>query len=66
VTMRMLDEMDVPAGGELVLEPGGAHLMVALPEGLALGDRFDVTLSFAGAGDVVAPVEVVGADEVFR
>jgi copper(I)-binding protein len=65
VTMRMLDEMDVPAGGELVLEPGGAHLMVAVPGGLALGARFDVTLTFAEAGDVVAPVEVVGADEGF-
>jgi copper(I)-binding protein len=62
-TMRMLSEMEVPAGGELVLEPGGAHLMVAVPDG-RVGDRFDLTLTFAEAGDVVVPVELVSADEV--
>jgi len=64
VSMRMLDEMDVPAGGELVLAPGGAHLMVAIPQALQEGDRFDVTLTFDESGDVVVPVDVVSADEV--
>jgi copper(I)-binding protein len=62
-SMRMVSEMEVPAGGELVLEPGGAHLMIAVPAG-RLGDRFDVTLTFQQAGDVVVPVEFVSADEV--
>jgi copper(I)-binding protein len=62
-SMRMLSEMEVPAGGELVLEPGGAHLMIAVPEG-QLGDRFDLTLTFDEAGDVVVPVQFVSADEV--
>jgi len=62
-SMRMLSEMDVPAHGELVLEPGGAHLMIPIPDG-QVGDHFDVTLTFAKAGDVVASVEVVPAAEV--
>jgi len=63
-SMKMVDELEVPAGGELVLAPGGAHLMIAVPDGLAEGDEFDVTLTFAEAGEVVAAVEVVSADEV--
>ena len=65
VTMRMLSEMEVPAGGELVLEPGGGHLMIPVPDALAEGDTFDVTLTFAEVGDIEVPVRVVSADGVF-
>ena len=43
--------LPVPAGGELVLDPLGSHLMlVGLADPLTTGERFDITLAFATAG----------------
>jgi len=53
----------VPAGGELRLEPGGAHLMLTnLPQPLAVGSRVHVTLEFEHAGRLALEVPVVSAD----
>jgi copper(I)-binding protein len=58
-TMEQQDALAVPAGGELVLEPIGNHLMlVDLADPLTTGETFDVTLHFATAGDEVVEVEV--------
>jgi copper(I)-binding protein len=58
-TMDEQVALPVPAGGELVLDPLGSHLMlVGLAGPLTSGTHFDITLRFATAGDVTADVEV--------
>lgn len=54
MTMRPLAQgVEIPAGGEARLEPGGLHIMfMELDRGLAEGDSFAGTLSFEKAGDV--------------
>ena len=60
-TMAPRRALDVPAGGELVLEPIGSHLMlVGLADPLTTGETFDVTLHFATAGEQVVQVQVRG------
>lgn len=58
--MRPLAEgLEVPAGGEVLLEPGGYHVMlIGLTEDLRNGMTFDLTLRFETAGEVVVPVRV--------
>jgi copper(I)-binding protein len=49
----------IPAGGTVVLEPGGFHLMlVGVGDGLVVGTIIEVTLTFANAGDVTLPLVV--------
>lgn len=62
--MRQVEGLDVPAGQQVALAPGGLHLMffgVAQP--FAEGEEIPVTLTFerAGAVDVTLPVQR-GAD----
>ncbi len=41
--MRQVDQIDVPAGGETVLEPGGFHVMlIGLKQPLKLGQMVDI------------------------
>lgn len=62
--MRMLDNVDVPADGQVVLGPGGKHIMLEGLRGeLVKGYRFEVQLTFDKGGRKVVPVTVVGADE---
>ena len=43
--MRRLDGLEVPAGGSVSLEPGGAHLMIfGINQAIRPGDRLGVTL----------------------
>lgn len=57
--MQPVDQINVPAGGEAVLEPGGLHVMLLdLPEPLEVGQTFPVTLTFENAGEVELTVEV--------
>ena len=58
--MRQLaDGLAVPAGGTVVLKPGGYHLMFIKPlRALADGERFDATLVFQRAGKVKVVFEV--------
>ncbi len=54
-----IDEIPLPAGEPVVLEPGHLHLMfidIAAP--FEVGDRFDVTLHFETADDMVVEFEV--------
>ncbi len=62
--MRQVDAIDIPAGGEAVLQPGGLHLMfIGLNGQLAEGDTVPVTLIFEQAGEVQIslPVKAPGA-----
>ncbi len=60
--MRQVPEIEVPADGTVMLQPGGLHVMfMQLPEPLKEGDTFPVTLTFEKAGDVVVDVTVQGA-----
>ena len=45
--------LEIPAGGEVLLEPGGYHIMfMGLKEPMVAGDEHDVTLEFERAGKV--------------
>ena len=58
-TMTEQGSLAVPAGGELVLEPLGSHLMlVGLADPLTAGERFDITLELASGGALTAEVAV--------
>lgn len=65
MVMRPLDDgLEIPAGGQVELKPGGYHLMfMDLKETLAEGELRPVTLSFEKAGDVSVTfaVETIGA-----
>jgi copper(I)-binding protein len=42
--MREQKSLTVPAGGSLVLEPGGTHMMLIRPAALRAGDRIQISL----------------------
>ena len=57
--MRPVPHIEVPAGGEAMLRPGGLHLMfMGLRAPLVQGTRIPVTLRFAEAGEVTLELEV--------
>lgn len=52
--------LEIPAGESVALEPGGLHVMlIGLTDDIRLGDTFDVTFTFAEAGEVTIPVTAV-------
>ena len=63
--MRQLaDGLPVPAGGSVVLKPGGYHVMlIGLKKPLAAGESIPLTLTFEKAGNisVTVPVRAMGA-----
>ena len=60
--MRPVEAIDVPAGKKVELKPGGYHIMLLdLVQPLVVGDSFDLTLTFAEAGEQVVTVEVKDA-----
>ena len=59
MTMERQDLIGIPAGETVALEPGGLHVMLMnLVNDLNVGDKFDLTLEFQRAGDIVVEVEV--------
>lgn len=59
--MRQVPSIEVPAGGNAVLQPGGLHLMcIGLTAKLAMGDLVPVTLEFQNAGKVEVNLPVKG------
>lgn len=59
MTMREVSFVEVPAGGEVVLEPGGYHLMlIGLAAPLVAGDTFDIALELEVAGTRTVTAEV--------
>ena len=63
MTMRPIEGLEIPAGGEAKLESGSRHLMfVGLKRPLKQGEKFAATLTFekAGAISVEFAVEAMG------
>ncbi len=61
--MRRVDSLEIPAGGNLLVSPGGTHLMVGPLEGpLVEGERLDGILVFAEAGRVAVTFVVAAAN----
>jgi periplasmic copper chaperone A len=59
LTMRTVGSVAVAAEATVVFEPGGYHvMMLGLVEPLVAGQTFEVTLTFAEAGEVVVVAEV--------
>ncbi len=57
--MREVPGIDVPAGTEVQLKPGGLHIMfIGLKQTLKAGDSFPMTLKFEKAGEVKVEVKV--------
>jgi copper(I)-binding protein len=59
--MRPVEAIEVPAGGQVVLKPGGLHVMLmGLVAPLQEGERFALTLAFERAAPLSVEVEVMG------
>ncbi len=57
--MTRIPRLEVPAESTLIMVPGGMHIMlIDLAKPLALGDTFDVTLTFESGTDLTSTVEV--------
>ncbi|MEM0928966.1 MAG: copper chaperone PCu(A)C [Pseudomonadota bacterium] len=57
--MRPVDGYDLPAGGKVVLEPGGNHLMLmAITQPLEAGQTRQVTLQFESGTETVVELDV--------
>ena len=58
--MQQVDRIDIPAAATVMLEPGGYHIMLMMPdpEGLTVGGNVEITLTFENAGEVVISAEV--------
>lgn len=58
--MRMVDSLDIAAGAQVKLAPGGNHVMLeGLKAPLAAGDQFQLTMRFERSGSIAVPVSVV-------
>ena len=59
MAMRPVEAIEIPAGGEVSLEPGGYHIMlIDLQQPLAAGDSVELTLIFEQAGRITVTAEV--------
>lgn len=60
--MRPVENMPIPAGATVTLEPGGLHIMLMHLHGpLTEGDSITLFLTFANAGEVQLEVPVMAA-----
>jgi copper(I)-binding protein len=58
-TMRRVDTVEIPAGGEVRLEPGGSHLMlIGVKKPLEEGQHFPIVLEFEHAGKITVDMVV--------
>jgi hypothetical protein len=63
--MQVIDAVEVPAGGQVQLRPGGLHIMLMdLAHRPTVGDTIDVTVQLARAGAVAVRVPIVSYLEV--
>lgn len=60
MTMRPLpDGLEIPAGGEVALKPGGLHLMfLSITRGAKEGEKLKGSLTFENAGTVAVEFDV--------
>ena len=59
MSMRSVPRLELPAGGQLVLEPGGYHLMLVGVDELEVGGTIEVVLGWEVAGEMTVEAEVV-------
>lgn len=60
--MRPVQALDVPAGGTVMLRPGGYHIMfMGLKAPFKMGHKFPLTLVFEKAGEIEVTVKVMKA-----
>jgi hypothetical protein len=60
MSMRQVDGVDIPAGGEAVLEAGGFHIMlIDVRDDLAEGDTIELTLAFETSDEQIVEARVV-------
>ncbi|CCV16286.1 copper chaperone PCu(A)C [Mesorhizobium sp. STM 4661] len=66
MTMRPVSGgLEIPAGGKVVLKPGGYHLMfIGLKQQPKQGEKFSATLTFEKAGTVTVEFAVEGMGEM--
>jgi len=58
-TMAMIDQIKIPNGKSLMMEPGGLHIMLMRPQNpVELGDKVTLTLGFADGTDMELTAEV--------
>jgi copper(I)-binding protein len=51
--------IEIPSAGLQMLKPGSYHIMlIGLNRDLKSGDTFEVTLTFANAGDITVTIPV--------
>lgn len=61
--MSQIEKIDLPAGGEVMLQTGGMHVMlINLQRELKEGDTFDITLNFEQAAPQTLTVAVTSMD----
>jgi copper(I)-binding protein len=61
--MRRVDQIDLPAGETVLLQPGGLHVMlIGLTEALAPGDMVELTLGFDQGGEQALSLPVKRID----
>jgi copper(I)-binding protein len=54
MTMRKIEQVDIPAGETVELKPGSYHIMLfGIDEKLSPGDSFPITFHFENAGEIV-------------
>lgn len=59
MSMRQVQQIDVPAGETKNLEPGGLHIMcIGRQADLNPGDSIPISLSFARAGEIAAEANI--------
>lgn len=59
MSMRPVEAYELPADGELVLEPGGPHIMLVGVDRLEQGTTIEVRLVWENAGEMAIEVPVV-------
>jgi copper(I)-binding protein len=60
IHMEHMPRLEIPAGSQVILEPGGMHIMLmGLESELAIGDLVILTLRFERAGEVPIQAEVL-------
>ena len=62
---ELADGLEIPAGGEVMLKPGGYHVMfMQMRETLDPGKPRKVTLRFENAGEIEIDFEVLTPDKI--
>lgn len=66
-SMERMESLEIPAGGEIMLAPGGYHLMLIGPRGgVSAGDMLPLTLVFEDHGAVSVDAHVEGWASVIQ